>query len=308
MFSELDGVRIDHPHGFVCPWVYRADQPDPTRAAQLGARLFASPDLSDHPHLASLAIARQEQLDRGLTRHADRWVKALEDEQVDRYAVLIDAIVDAAKEQGRGIQDIACEILSTQPYPLGRVMKRHGLGRFRVTQKADLERPEDVYRSENASPEDWIMVGNHDTRPIWLVARDWVDSGASREQARYLATRLLAPEEDRDAWARQTAGDRNALVQAKLADLFVGPASNVMLFFTDVLGLEQTYNKPGVVDDENWSLRVSPEFRREHAERIARGGALDLPRALARALRSRGGAFVAAHRSLIEDLEGPLTP
>ena len=305
LFAELDGVRIDHPHGFVCPWVYRASQPDPTRAAQVGARLYSSPDLPDHAELAALAIARPEQLDRAVPRHADGWLTALDDAQVDRYAVLVDAIVEAGRRHGRGAHDIACEILSTQPYPLGRVMARHGLGRFRVTQKADLDRPADVYRGENAQPEDWIMVGNHDTRPIWLVARDWVESGHSSKQAQYLATRLLAPEEDREAWVQRTAGDRNALVQAKLADLFVGPASNVTMFFTDVLGLEQVYNRPGVVDDENWSLRVSPDFRRQHAERVARGAALDLPRALARALRSRGAAFVSAHRVLIEDLEGP---
>jgi hypothetical protein len=81
-----------------------------------------------------------------------------------------------------------------------------------------------------------------------------------------------------------------------------------MVFFTDALGLEETYNRPGVVDDVNWSLRVSPNFRREHAERVARGAALDLPRALARALRARGAAFVAAHRGLIEGLEGSSPP
>jgi 4-alpha-glucanotransferase len=303
MFGEFDGVRIDHPHGFVCPWVYRAGQADPHSAGQNGARLFSSPDLPDHPELAALAIARVEQLDYDAPRHADGWVTALDEDQVERYAILIDAIVEAADQHERGTGDIACEILSTQPYPLGRVMSRHGLGRFRVTQKADLERPEDGYRGENARPEDWIMVGNHDTRPLWTLAHDWVASGASWKQAKYLATRLLAPEEDREAWVRKTAREPGALAQAKLADLFVGPASNVMVFFTDALGLTEVYNRPGVVSDENWSLRVSPDFRREHGERVARGAALDLPRVLARALRARGASFVAAHRSLIEDLE-----
>ncbi len=302
-FAELDGVRIDHPHGFVCPWVYRADQANPTFAGQNGARLFSSPDLPDHPELAEFAIARPDQLDLDGPRYADGWVRELEADQVDRYGVLLDAIVAVARAHGHSPADIACEILSTQPYPLGRVMARHGLGRFRVTQKADLECREDGYRAENARPEDWIMVGNHDTPPIWRVARDWIDSGASRRQAEYLATRLLAPEERRDAWIRGTASDRNSLVQAMLADLFVGPASNVMMFFTDALGLEQVYNRPGVVDDANWSLRVSPEYRREHEERSRGGGAFHLPRAAARALRARGGAFVAAHRTLIEDLE-----
>jgi 4-alpha-glucanotransferase len=303
-FAELDGVRIDHPHGFVCPWVYRADEPDPTLAGQSGARLFSSPDLPDHPELAPYAIARPEQLDLDGPRYADSWVRDLDDEQVDRYGVLLDAIVAAARAYGHATADIACEILSTQPYPLGRVMKRHRLGRFRVTQKANLDRRADVYRGENAQPEDWIMVGNHDTRPIWVVARDWIESGASRQQAQYLASRLLAPDErERDVWVEKTAADGNALVQARLADLLVGPASNVMMFFTDALGLEERYNRPGVVDDLNWSLRVSPDYRPEHEERVSRGAAFHLPRAAARALRARGGAFVAAHRTLIEELE-----
>ena len=213
MFSELDGMRIDHPHGFVCPWVYRAEQADATHAVQHGARLFSSPDLPDHPELAPFAIARAEQLDYDVPRHADGWVAELDEEQEERYAILVDLIVEAADQQGRGTEDIACEVLSTQPYPLGRVMARHELGRFRVTQKANLDEPGDGYRGENARPEDWIMVGTHDTRPIWLIAREWIESGESWKQARYLATRLLAPEEDREAWVRRTARDRNALVQ-----------------------------------------------------------------------------------------------
>ena len=303
VFAEVDGVRIDHPHGFVCPWVYRADEEDPTVAGQGGARLFSSPDLPEHPELAEFAIARPDQLDLDRPRHADDWVRELDDEQVDRYGVLVDAIVATAQAHGHQTADIACEILSTQPYPLGRVMARHGLGRFRVTQKADLDRPADGYRSENAQPADWIMVGNHDTRPIWRVARDWVDSGASRKQAEYLAGRLLAPEEDREAWIQATASSRNALAQAKLAELLVGPASNVMVFFTDALGLEEDYNRPGVVDEVNWSLRVSPDYRQEHEARVREGSAFQLPRAAARALRARGAAFVAAHRTLVEELE-----
>jgi 4-alpha-glucanotransferase len=303
MFGEFDGLRIDHPHGFVCPWVYEAGQDDPARAVRQGARLFASPDLHDHPALGPYAIARPEQIDRSVPRHADGWVRDLDDEQVERYGVLFDVIVEAARSHGRDVRDIACEILSTQPYPLGRVIERHDIGRFRVTQKADLDRADDVYRGENARPQDWIMLGNHDTPPIWRVARGWVDSGAARAQAEYLARRLLPPEESREEWVRRVAADRDALVAARFADLFVGPASNVMVFFTDLLGFEEVYNRPGVVSDDNWSLRVPPDFGRQYEQRAAHGTALGLPRALARALRARGSAFVAAHLSLIDDLE-----
>lgn len=305
MFAEFDGIRIDHPHGLVCPWVYRAGTRDPIRAVQHGARLFASPDLPDHPELARHAIARADQIDRSRPRHDDGWVRALDEAQVDRYGLLFGAIVEEAARQGRRVRDVACEILSTQPYPLGRVIERHGLGRFRVTQKADLDRPDDVYRGENAGPEDWIMLGNHDTRPIWLVAEEWREKGVSRRQAEYLASRLVPDGEDRDAWIARTAADDGALVQARFADLFVGPARNVQVFFTDLLGLREVYNRPGTVGPWNWSLRVPPSFREDYEERRRAGLALDVPRALAAALRSRGATFAAAHASLIADLDRP---
>ena len=42
MFDDFDGIRIDHPHGFVCPWVYRARAgPAPGRPAGRAAVLLA---------------------------------------------------------------------------------------------------------------------------------------------------------------------------------------------------------------------------------------------------------------------------
>jgi len=306
--DEYDGIRIDHPHGLVTPWVYRptgrADAD--LDAVKAGARLFDSPAVPEHAALAAFAIARADQIDASVPRYADEWVVSLDPEQVERYAALLDAIVESAHDP----RDVACEILSTRPYPLARVIERHRLGRFRVTQKASLDDAEDVYRAENAGPEDWIMLGSHDTRPIWAVAESWVESGAARRRADHLAARLVADGEDREAWARVTAADPRALAQAALAELFVGPARNVMVYFTDLFGSRAPYNVPGTVSDENWSQRLPHGFRRLHADRLAAGAALDVPRALSRALRSRGAAFAADRRELIAALDrtGGSTP
>lgn len=296
-FAEYDGVRIDHPHGLVCPWVYRADADDPLRAVQTGARLFDSPDLPDHPALAAHAIARRDQLspDPATPRHADDWVRSLADEQVDAYAALIDVVVDAALAHGRTRDDILCEVLSTQPYPLRRVMARHRLGRFRVTQKADLLDPADVYRSENAAPADWIMVGNHDTPTIWALVDQW--SPAVRlAQARYLAARLAPDGADVDALARDLAADPRRLAHAKFADLFASPAAHVLVFFADLLGMTERYNLPGTVAAANWSLRVPADYR-------ARPAALDLPAALAMALRRRGQPPTPERAAVLAELD-----
>ena len=306
MLSEFDGVRLDHPHGLVCPWVYRANEPDPLRAVQGGARLFSSPDLPDHPELAELAIVTRRQLNPspGVPRHADDWVLVLTPEQVDRYAILFDVIVESARRHGRQLADIICEVLSTFPFPLRAVVARYGLGRFRVTQKADLANPADVYRSENAAVADWVMAGTHDTPPLWLLLERWQAAGTMADQARYLASRLCPEGQDPAALARELAMDAGKLAQAKLADLFACRAENVMVFFTDLLGMKEIYNAPGTVSEDNWTLRVPPDYEREYRERLLQGRALNLPGALALALRAQGKN--GANRDLIAQLESSL--
>jgi 4-alpha-glucanotransferase len=289
LLAEFDGLRLDHPHGLVCPWVYRADDPDPLHAVQTGARLFSSPHIPDHPGLARYAIARPEQLapDPRTPRHADDWVRALDDAQVDAYSAILDTVLAAAQAHGRARSDILCEVLSTQPYPLFRVMQRHGLGRFRVTQKADLSNPADVYRSENAAPPDWIMVGNHDTPTIWQLVDRWHHSGEALAQARYLAARLAPDGADVDALADTLAADPHRLAQAKFADIFASPARHVQIFYADLLGEKYQYNLPGTVNDLNWSYRIPADYAQRHAARRRERSALDLPGILAMALRRR---------------------
>jgi 4-alpha-glucanotransferase len=298
LFREYDAVRIDHPHGWVCPWVYRADDPDPAIAVRGGARLWSSPDLEDHPALATLALVRRDQLDTARPRYDDNWVRSLEDEQVAAYACLFDQLVSCA-----GRPDLLiCEVLSTQPRPLAEVLTRHQLGRFRVTQKADLENPEDVYRGENARPEDWIMVGTHDTASIWELVHAWERSGELADQARYLARRLAPTAGGGAELSEWLAGDPDRVAVAKLAELFASDARHVMIFFADLFGIAERYNAPGTIGDHNWTLRLPPDWTERYREAAATGAALPLPRALAMALRARGGAEAEALAARLESL------
>ncbi len=281
--AEYDSVRIDHPHGFVCPWVYRAGTDDAGRAVREGARLFEAPDLSDHPELARFARVRPEQIDRARPRYADDWVRALEAEQVSRYAAMMSAIVTAAERHGRDPSGIAVEVLSTMPRPLGSVLERLGLGRFRIGQKANLDDPADVYRSENAGPRDWAMLGNHDTPTIWSLARGYA-ADVRAKWAAHLARRLSLDEPRR----LELAQNPGMMVHAMLAELFASRAENVSIFFADLFGYEERYNVPGEVGPHNWSLRLPADFASLYDERAARMAAIDLPLALALALESRG--------------------
>src|SRR5690606_9014088 len=157
--------------------------------------------------------------------------------------------------------------------------------------------------------EDWIMVGNHDTAPIWRLVRQWQESDVGGRQGAYLAARLR-PELDgagRAALAAELAGDARKRVHAKMGDILASAGGHVQIFFADLLGMDEVYNAPGTVGEHNWSLRVPPDYAARHAAAAARGEALDLACVLALALRARGAGFAATHASLIERLEARVT-
>jgi 4-alpha-glucanotransferase len=302
--AEYDGLRVDHPHGLVDPWVYRAEAPDAMAAVQAGARLFSSPDLPDHPELARWAIATAAQLDRSRARHADEWVRTLDGAQVERYAALFQRLFAAARARGA---ELVCEVLSTWPYPLRRVMERDHLGRMVVTQKARLDVPDDVYRSDTAQPRDWIMVGNHDTPPLWRLVDDWRRDGRAVARAQFLAERLEPEPSARAAFAQRLMASPGALATAMFAELFASPARHVSIFFADLLGYHALYNAPGTVSEDNWRLRVAPDYAAQYRADTAGATddprALSLPRALALAIRA-DRARAATNGALLARLDG----
>ncbi len=229
-------------------------------------------------------------------------MRALTPEQVARYGVLFDALLASAERHGRDRGDIACEVLSTCPFPLAAVLGRHGLGRFRVTQKADPLDPGDPYRAAEALPADWVMLGTHDTPPIWQVMPGWARTPRLAAWAGYLADRL-ASGAGRAAFAAELERDPGRLATALMADLFLGPARQVSVFFPDLFGIREIYNRPGVVDPANWSLRVPAEWEAAYAAGCARGEALDLRAALALALRARAAGSEGSLTALASALE-----
>jgi hypothetical protein len=169
-------------------------------------------------------------------------------------------------------------------------MARYDLGRFCVTQKADLGRADDVYRGENASPHDWIMVGNHDTPPIWRLAPAWQGTAAGAERALALAGRLAPRPDLRPRFARWLSANPRHLCHGLFAELFLGPARQVSVFFGDLFGFEDIYNRPGVVHPDNWMLRLPPDFEPRYLAASARAAAFNVPLALALALASRASS------------------
>ncbi len=287
MFGDFDGVRIDHPHGLIYPWVYHSETGDDFHAVRSGARLYASPDLPDHPQLAQFSLVSGEQLERKLPRHADGWVRQLTEEQTREFSLPLRTIVEAAKAHQQPMSHVACEVLSTWPSPLRAAMEQSGMGRFCVTQKADPNDAHDVYRATNTAPPDWIMLGNHDTESVWSVISGWQGTAALGPRAHYLAALLQPDATQRPQFAQALESDQGCMAEAMLAELFVAPARHVSIFWVDLLGSCDRYNRPGIVSDDNWVARVPSDWHETYLKQRAHRRAANLPRALALALDAK---------------------
>ena len=78
------------------------------------------------------------------------------------------------------------------------------------------------------------------------------------------------------------------LAKAKFVELFAANSQNIQIFFSDLFGIEDVYNKPGTSGDKNWSLRLPNNFEWFYFNQLARGKALNLAEILAYALKVRG--------------------
>ena len=147
------------------------------------------------------------------------------------------------------------------------------------------------------------MLGTHDTSPIWRMFEQWRSTERRTEWARYLAERLEPIPAARPARVDCLVRDPVQFKRAMCADLFVGPARNVSIFFADLLGMKEIYNRPGEIHPENWTLRIPPDYAQLYRARCAAGEAFDLPGALALALRARFSPLPSAHAALVAALE-----
>ncbi len=302
MFTENPGgVRIDHIVGLIDPWVYvKGHKPKIEEGA---GRLYSSPE---HPYLSRFAIATMDDLNMEIGADKEKRIKSLTKEQIKKYGALVEKIViGAAKECGLDKDAIVCEDLGTLTYPVENVMIEYKLQGMRLTQFVVAEEPEHPYRGSNIEERTWVMVGTHDNEPIALWAKNIVNTPESYPHAKNLAEDFFAEADEHtknDTIVRLTT-DADFLTQTKLVELFASKSANVQIFFTDLLGIMDVYNRPGTSGDKNWSLRMPDNFEEYYCEQLKKGKGLNLPLILKLAIEARGSEFAEKHGKLIKELE-----
>jgi hypothetical protein len=120
-----------------------------------------------------------------------------------------------------------------------------------------------------------------------------IQKNEKRKTAEYLADRLWIPVGERSEFVKRTAASPGDLVNAIFTAMLASQAGHVSVFFTDLLGMSELYNRPGYVDESSWSLRVPTDYAARYQDHVSSGDALDVKCCLADAIqaRQRGGVF-----------------
>lgn len=264
------GVRIDHIIGLVDPYVYVTN--DYHLNENNSGRLYSSPN---HPLFWKYA------------KHSD-----------EEYASILEKIViPAAEKYGIPKENILCEDLGHVTHPVRNVMRRLGLPGMTVTEWGQ--------RGRDANPNNVIMLGCHDNQPFL----SWVDSvfnnpdrGSLERKSHRYAEDTIVPGEDFGHYKWQISTDKLKFITAAFTELFTSNVKKIQVFFTDFLGIDKRYNTPGSVD-ECWRLRVPEDYEELYHENLKKGTAMNVPDAIARAIRSKGYEFIDKNKELLERLD-----
>jgi len=300
MFKENPGgVRIDHTVGLIDPWVYKKGALP--KVEEGAGRLYSSPF---HPELKKYSIAREDDTNNEVEPDKEKWIKKLDDKQVELYGRTIEKIViAAAKEAGLDKNSIVAEDLGTLTYPVVRVMEKYALAGMKLVQFVVAEEKDHPYRCSNITENSWAMVGTHDNEPIRMWAQSMIGKPELTPHVNNLMEDLYANVENRDEIREKLYTDDKFLAFSKLVEIFAAKNENVQIFFTDFFGINEVYNRPGTSGDPNWTLRLPDHFEEFYKRRLETNEALNLPLALIYAIKARGNDFAAQNAELIKKLE-----
>ncbi len=303
IFKENDGVRIDHIIGLIDSWVYKSNDENDARIG--GGRLYSSPDIEELKRYSYIAV---DDLNHDYINEYgnENRVKSLTDEQIKKYSQIIEGVViESAKEAGKGDDFIlVCEDLGSITNPVVAVLERLKLSGIRVTHFVEPNNENHIYRGVNIKPIHWIVMGTHDNDSTL----NWINT--LNDEDKYSHIRYLVRDvypyfsgEEAENAIRYALSNNTEFFKLKVAELFISPAENIQIFFTDFFGMSERYNMPATSGEQNWSLRLPSFYEKMYYEsQLPIGYGINLPEVLVMAFEARGTTFVNEHNILISKL------
>lgn len=269
------GVRIDHLIGLIDPFVYtkNSTKMDETNSG----RIYSSPHIP---------------IFKDYGKYTDS----------EYSAILTKIIFPTAERYGIPKNNIICEDLGDQTTPVKRAIENLGLTGLSVTQFG--------YSGADTPERNVIMLGAHDNQSYIEYTNDLFNRagnlGEGRDRFIYkthiLGSDTVTPDKDVNQYREEIRHDKRKFLTASFAELFTSPAKKVQIFFTDFFGIGKTYNVPGAKKD-CWTLRLNSNYEDLYYKNLKEGLSVNLPEAIAIAIRRKGQEFSSAHEKLLRKLD-----
>ena len=147
------------------------------------------------------------------------------------------------------------------------------------------------------------MPGSHDNESFVEYTNNiFNDHHHLMEKTRKLADDTSVPNESKENYRKAMRTDKSKFAAASFAELFTSPAKKIQMFFTTFFGIGKTYNTPGTTEG-CWTLRVPENYEELYWNNVKNGTAINLPEAIARAIRNKGLEFASKHQNLLATLD-----
>ncbi len=233
--SDSSNIRIDHAIGLVNPYLYKEDTVQYAQKYDEHGNLIKYPirERLHSGHISQLGLDRNHNFQKVLNR----------------------IVLPTMNEHGINPKEVVWEDLGWDKTGVFQNVFRnqeHLNGISGMMWNKATEAPKD----------NWAYIGCHDNPPVQQMIHD--RSLTSREpwQASYLAHSLYpANYQGHERYQFQTKIQSNPkeYVKAKFADL-LRSTKNIQISFMDFFGINQQYNRPGTVGNQNWTLRLNPNY------------------------------------------------
>lgn len=256
VLTDFDNVRIDHALGLIDPYVY-----DKNSVKIIGGKVdlgqFRANNISNMPDI---------------------------DPYKNYEKVLNKIIIPTLEEHGIDKNYPVWEDLCTDTPVFNYIY--HEKNRLPGLTQLEYMRAE-----QSQDPDDWGLVGSHDSDPAHkMIKKDWV-RGHDAWNIFYLAGFLNSNPKRaqyRDSFCKTIDNDDKERVKAKFAELFL-TCKKIQISFADFFGLDKTYNKGGEENNTNWKLRLNKDYEDSYYDNLASENptAINMPEVLKIAVQAK---------------------
>ena len=261
--SDSKNIRIDHAIGLVNPYLYEEN------TVQYAQRPDENGNLVKYPIREKL--------------HSGHISKLGIDKNGNFRKVLNKIILPTLKEHGINPKDVVWEDLgwdSTGVFYEEFKNKEHLNGISGLMWNKGTEAPKD----------NWAYIGCHDNPPLQQMINDKSLTNQEPWKVDYLAQSLYPADyqyQERMQFREKIKSNPKEYMKAKFADL-MNSTKKIQISFMDFFGINQQYNKPGTVGNQNWTLRLNPNYKDTYYKSLSSDdNAINMPEILSMSVNAK---------------------